>query len=65
MIFEQDINKHGHGFPDNSFDFELNVMFDTHPFLAAEIERTLHIRGVSLAHLQLQNQNSLPSNTIP
>ena len=65
MIFEQDINKHGHGFPDNSFDFELSVMFKTHPPPVAEIERTLKIGGVALAHLQLQTQNPLPSNTIP
>jgi len=64
MIFKQDFNKNGHGFPDNSFDFEFSVLFDTHSFPAAEIERTLKIGGVALVHLQLQKQNPQPSNTI-
>lgn len=65
MIFEQDFNKHGHVFPDNSFDFEFSVLFDTHSFPAAEIERTLKIGGVALVHFQLQKKIPLPSNTIP
>lgn len=64
MIFKQDFIKHGHGFPDNSFDFEFSVLFDTLSFPAAEIERTLKIGGVALVHLQLQKQNPSSSNTI-
>ena len=29
MIFKQYFNKHGHGFPDKSFDFEFSVLFTT------------------------------------